>query len=46
MAGNKNVNLFMTPNYLNYLKYEPITTVHVESTFYNTFSTFYYFIIL
>jgi hypothetical protein len=33
MAENQNVNLDITPNFLNYFIYVPITSVDVEYTF-------------
>jgi hypothetical protein len=33
MTGNQNVNLVITPNFLNYFKYTPLTSVEVKRTF-------------
>jgi hypothetical protein len=33
MIENQNINLDTTPNFLNYFKYAPITSVDVERTF-------------
>jgi hypothetical protein len=33
MTENQNVNLDITPNFLNYFKYVPVTSVDIERTF-------------